>query len=151
MARKSVDRVVGKKGFAESEVLLRWAEIVGDALANTCRPIKVHYGANRNIGATLVVQADSGRAPEVSHQSLSILERVNRFYGYRAIVRLKVTQSTGLVPGFAEQQKQFTGPETPVPAKVQQKAADLANGIENSELRAALTRMGSHVLARKDH
>lgn len=150
MARGSVDRIVGRKGFAESEVLLRWAEIVGDALATVCRPVKVHYGSNRSLGATLIVQTDSGRAPEVSHQSRSILERVNRFYGYRAINRLKVTQSTGMAYGFAEQQKQFAGPEPSVPTRAKRKAADLANDIENPELRAALTLMGSHVLSRSN-
>ena len=148
-ARGSVDRVVGKKGFAESEVLLRWTEIVGDALATACRPVKVRYGSNRSLGATLIIQTDSGRAPEVSHQGPSILERVNQFYGYRAISRLKVTQSTGLAPGFAEQQERFVGPEHSVPARAQSQAASMAHEIENPELRAALTRMGSHILSRR--
>ena len=152
--RKSVDQVVGKKGFAEAEVLLRWPEIAGEALATTCRPVKVHYGANRNLGATLIVQADSGRAPEVTHLGPKIVERVNQFYGYRAINRMKVTQSTGYGtartpnPGFAEAQTPFAGPETGSPPKINREASDLASGIENSELRAALELMGSHVLAR---
>lgn len=152
--RKSVDKIAGKKGFAESDVLLRWAEIVGDALAATCQAVKVHYGANRNLGATLIVQADSGRAPEVSHLSPKIIERVNRFYGYRAINRLKVTQSTGYsvaksgIRGFAEGQTGFAGPEPAISNTVRREASDLAEGIENPELRAALTLMGSNVLSR---
>lgn len=152
--RKSVDQVVGKKGFAESEVLLRWPEIAGEALAATCRPVKVHYGANRSLGATLIVQADSGRAPEVTHLGPKIIERVNQFYGYRAINRMKVTQSTGFGtvpktnPGFAEAQTPFAGPEPDTTPTVRREASDLASGIENPELRAALTLMGSHVLAR---
>lgn len=152
-ARKSVDQIVGRKGFAEAEVLLRWTEIAGEALAATCRPVKVHYGANRNLGATLIVQADSGRAPEVSHLGPKIVERVNRFYGYRAINRLKVTQSTGYGanqsrPGFAEGQTPFSGPDPTTPPRIRRDASDLASGIENPELRAALEQMGSHVLAR---
>ena len=152
--RKSVDQVVGKKGFAESEVLLRWPEIAGEALAATCRPVKVHYGANRNLGATLIVQADSGHAPEVTHLAPKIIERVNQFYGYRAINRMKVTQGTGYGtaptsnPGFAEAQTPFSGPDPGNRPKINREATDLASNIENPELRAALELMGSHVLAR---
>lgn len=156
--RRSVDKIVGIKGFAEADVLLRWAEIVGEGLAKTCQAVKVQYGANRNIGATLIVQADSGRAPEVSHLSPKIIERVNRFYGYRAINRLKVTQSTGYrpakgsvqhrIPGFAEAQSAFAGPEPTLSPAAQREASDLAEGIQNPELRAALTLMGGNVLSR---
>lgn len=152
--RKSVDKIAGKKGFAESDVLLRWSEIVGEALAATCQAVKVHYGANRSLGATLIVQADSGRAPEVSHLSPKIIERVNRFYGYRAIIRMKVTQSTGYGAvqqrqrGFAEGQTAFSVPEPGIAQNVRREASDLAEGIENPELRAALTLMGSNVLSR---
>ena len=152
--RKQLDQVVGKKGFAESEVLLRWPEIAGEALAQTCRPVKVHYGANRNLGATLIVQTDSGRAPEVNHLAPKIIERMNRFYGYRAINRMKVTQSTGYgsaaprATGFAEAQTPFSGLASDGPPKIRRDASELASGIENPELRAALEQMGSHVLSR---
>ena len=73
-ARGAVDQIVGRSGFAEADVLLRWEEIAGDTLAKSCQPVKVHYGANRNLGATLIVQADSGRAPEVSHLAPRIVE-----------------------------------------------------------------------------
>ena len=150
--RGAVDQMAGRQGFAESEVLLRWPEIAGEALAKVCRPVKVHYGASRNLGATLIVQTDSGRAPEVEHQGPVLVDRVNQFYGYRAISRLKVTQSTGLgrAPGFAEGQAAFTGQpvqQTEPTARDQKTAAAMAEQIENPGLREALSRMGAHVLA----
>ena len=152
--RKSLDQVVGRKGFAESEVLLRWPEIIGEALAQTCNPVKVHYGTNRQIGATLVVQANSGRAPEVMHLAPKIIERVNRFYGYRAISRVKVTQSNELkiaadpVRGFAETQTAFSPPDSPADARYRKLAGDLAKSIQDDGLRTALALMGSHILQR---
>ena len=152
--RKSVDQIVGRKGFAESEVLLRWPEIIGEALAQTCTPVKVHYGANRQMGATLILQTNSGRAPEVTHLTPMILERVNRFYGYRAINRVKVTQSTGYgttaraVSGFAEEQTPFAAPESATVARSREMASELAEDIQDEGLRTALTLMGSHILAR---
>ena len=160
--RKSLGQIVGKKGFAESDVLLRWPEIIGEALARTCQPVKVHYGAKRDLGATLVVQTDSGRAPEVSHLAPKLVERVNRFYGYRAISRIKVTQSTGYASpgaartgyqqrGFSEAQAGFDTADAPTRSRVAREAADLTAGIENEDLRNALTLMGRHVLSTRNN
>ncbi|MEM0988889.1 MAG: DUF721 domain-containing protein [Pseudomonadota bacterium] len=141
-------RVAGDAGFAEADVLLRWAEIVGEDLAGRCRPVKVSYGGRGSLGATLIVHADSGRAPEVEHSRRAILERVNQFYGYRAVARLKVTQSS-VARGFAEGAAPFDGkPTSQEPTTAQRrKAADLTNDIQSPGLRAALTTMGAHVLA----
>ena len=105
-ARGAVDRIAGKQGFAEANVLLNWPAIAGAELAATCQPVKVTYGPQRTLGATLIVQASSARAPEIEMKGPMIVERVNQYYGYRAISRLKVTQSTGLgpSPGFSEAQ-----------------------------------------------
>lgn len=156
-ARGVLDTVAGKQGFAEPDVLLRWSEIAGAAYETLCRPVKIRYGANRSLGATLIVQTDSGRAPEVEHHGPRIIERINQFYGYRAITRLKVTQSTGLATaptGFADEAAPFAGAprrgeveHQPGPSDFA-RAADLASAVTTPDLKAALTRMGAHVLAR---
>ena len=149
-ARGAVDRIAGKQGFAEANVLLNWPAIAGAELAATCQPVRVTYGAQRTLGATLIVQASSARAPEIEMKGPIIVERVNQYYGYRAISRLKVTQSTGFspTPGFSEVQAAFTGPDgTPTPAE-EARAAEMAADIQSPGLRAALGRMGANVLAR---
>lgn len=154
-SRGTLDVVAGKQGFAEPDILLRWPEIAGAAFGTLCQPIRIRYAANRSMGATLLVQADSGRAPEVEHQAPRILERINQFYGYRAITRLKVTQSTGLTrssTGFAEGVSPFAGkPAAPAPAPTRteiDQAAELTGDIQSPDLKTALTKMGAHVLAR---
>lgn len=145
-ARPVLDKVAGRHGFAQADVLLRWAEIAGEALAPTCRPLKVRYGGNRQLGATLVVQSDGARALEVEHLAPRIVERVNQFYGYRAISRVSIVQ-TGAA-GFAEPAGAFAGPDlSPSPADTG-RASVLAEGVEDDGLRAALTRLGANVLAR---
>ncbi|MEM0922846.1 MAG: DUF721 domain-containing protein, partial [Pseudomonadota bacterium] len=144
-------------GFAEPDVLLRWEEALGPHLSALCQPIKVSYGGA--IGATLLVRVDSGHAPEVAHREPQILERINQFYGYKAISRLRLTQATGLAgqPGFAEHGAAFEGPaaqpkpiapkpDTPKPEALE-KARALTQDIKNPELRAALTRLGGWVLS----
>ncbi len=155
-ARKRLGEAAAGHGFAEPEVLMRWPEVVGERLSGLCVPVKVSYPRAGRLGATLVVRVEGARATEVEHLGPRIIERVNQFYGYRAIDRLKVTQITAS-GGFAEGQASFAGrpraavsepsPPEPSPA-AQARAAEMTRGIENETLRAALTQMGAHVLAR---
>lgn len=149
-ARRAVGEAAAGRGFAEPQVLTRWAEIVGGHLAGLCRPVKVSFARDRSFGATLLIHAEGARAPEVEHLVPRILERLNQFYGYRAISRVKLTQAAP-APGFAEPGPGFARPPgaDPLPSAAdERRAADLATGIEDESLRAALTRMGAHVLAR---
>lgn len=146
-ARPALDKVAGRHGFAQADVLLRWAEIVGEALAPTCRPVKVRFGGERKLGATLVVQADGARAPEVEHLVPRILERVNQFYGYRAVSRVRIVQAGW--GGFAEPAAAFAGPDRAPSAAEAERAAAMTTGVEDQGLRDALTRLGANVLARR--
>ncbi len=151
-ARGAIDRIAGKHGFAETDVLLNWPAIAGEALAAVCQPVKVSYGRERTLGATLIVQTNSARAPEVEMKGPQIVERVNQHYGYRAIRRLKVTQSTGLGvglgAGFAENQAAFAGPDRSPTSAEQASGAEMAAGIQSPGLRDAISRMGANLLAR---
>jgi hypothetical protein len=146
-ARTTLAEAAAGRGFAEPQVLTRWAEIVGNHLAGLCRPVKVTYARDRSLGATLIVHAEGARAPEVEHLAPRILERVNQFYGYRAIARIRLTQ-TAPAAGFAEPRAAYAPAAAPGPAE-ERAAAELARGIEDAALRAALIRMGTHVLARR--
>ena len=167
--------VAEKLGFAESEVLLRWPDIAGAALAALCHPVKVSYGRGAGLGATLTVRAEGAVAPEVEHLAPQIVERVNAYYGYRAISRLKITQATGfageakgLACGFGEDAPRFDGhvgggdrarpasspwrgearpPADTTPAAMAE-ARKLASGISSPALRDALAQMGGYVLSR---
>ena len=158
-ARKRLGEAAAGHGFAEPEVLMRWPEVVGERLAALCVPVKVGYPRAGRLGATLVVRVEGARAPEVEHLGPRIIERVNQFYGYRAIDRLKVTQTTGsgggsggASGGFADEPARFAGqPQAaasePSP-EAKARAAEMTRGIQSEALRAALTRLGAHVLSR---
>lgn len=167
-----VTPLAAKQGFAEAAVLLRWPEVVGEALAALCHPVKVSYGRGAELGATLLVRADGPAAIEVGHRVPQILERINAHYGYRAIARLRITQGSGLAgesrAGFAEDPAAFAGAVSaapgakpaanpwrgearapvPVTAEARARAAEMAEGLRNPELRDALARMGAFVLSR---
>lgn len=151
--RAGLATAASRHGFAESDVLIHWPDIVGEGLAGLCHPLSVSYGKARGFGATLVVRVEGARAPEAEMKAPQIVERVNAYYGYRAISRLRVTQITGRrgrAKGFAEDRAAFRhAPATPEPdAGTVREAGALTDGIRDPALRDALTRMGAYVLSR---
>lgn len=152
-ARAELARAAATHGFAEPEVLLRWPEIVGEGLSGLCTPVKVTYPRDHGLAATLVVRSAGARATEVEHMGPRIVERVNQFYGYRAVGRLKVVQTAAPADsGFAEAPSPFTGPSPAAEPSDTDRAdaARMTGDIRDPGLREALTRMGAYVLAKRD-
>lgn len=138
-----------KRGFTVTRLLTHWAEIVGEDTANAARPVKVHYG-HQGLGATLTVLTSGAMAPILEMQKEKIREKVNACYGYAAISRIRLTQTAPT--GFAEGQAQFTPAPKAKPrapdVQTQGKARDLADGVHDDGLRAALENLGCNVLLR---
>jgi hypothetical protein len=112
----------------------------------------VSYG-REGLGATLTLLVPGPQAPMVEMQKERIRERVNACYGYRAIARVRITQTAAA--GFAEAQAAFRGALPTAPAagptpEVAAKAADVAAGVEDTELRLALAALAANVLARNN-
>ncbi len=165
---------MAKRGFGESRVLTHWAEIVGADIARIAEPLKLNYPKD-GFGADLVVLCVGANAPLVQMQIPDIIERVNSCYGYRAITRVKVTQTrgkhgegkhasvahaamsqsapTGLVPsGFAEEATPFqhrTKADILRVSKKQNMHRALAN-VQNPALKTALESLGESVFSVSD-
>ena len=134
-----------RRGFSEWDVLARWPDIVGPGLAALTVPEKLQQRRGDVAGAILHIRVDGSAALELQHKTPVVLERINAFYGYRAVDRLKLIQ----------------GP-LPEPEKIQEEAvrtlthaesAALArhtSSTRNVELRDALERLGASVLRRRD-
>jgi hypothetical protein len=135
------------RGFAVSRLLTHWSEVVGDAIADVTRPVEVSYGKG-GMGATLTILTTGPQAPMIEMQKEHICERVNACYGYRAIARVRITQTAPT--GFAEGQAVFRptpkaqGPD-PDPETLAN-AAGMSKDIENDDLRLALQTLGAKVL-----
>lgn len=138
------------RGFAVTRLLTHWAEIVGDATAAIATPVNVSYGRG-GMGATLSLLTTGANAPMLEMQKDQIRDKVNACYGYRAISRVRVTQTAPT--GFAAGKVQFKPAPKPdtAPGPVEQAAGqDMAAKVENTELRAALAQLGAKVLSKQN-
>ena len=57
LVQPQIRKASESRGFAVSRLVTHWAEVVGDDIAALCRPVKVGYGRQGGLGATLTVLA----------------------------------------------------------------------------------------------
>jgi hypothetical protein len=79
-------------GFVQSSVVTRWPEIVGEAHARVCAPEAIRFPPGEKSEGILELVVTPAHAPLIQHVIPEIIERVNRFFGYRAIARVKLRQ-----------------------------------------------------------
>lgn len=143
-AKGAVRKAGSSRGFAETRLLTRWAEIAGADAAEICRPVKVSY-ARGGMGATLIVWCEGARAPEVEMLKPRLIERVNAAYGYNAVSRIHISQSE-------KPPERHAGPAAPhlrpLTAREEAQVEDAVAGIADPGLREALRRLGQNVKSR---
>jgi hypothetical protein len=133
--------ILGRKGLGETQIITDWSAIMGSDLARDSLPVKLSFGPGERIDGTLHLRVAPGAALAIQHLTPVIIERINGFFGYKAVGRLALRQ--GPLPGRTLPR---AAPLRPlVPAEAADLTARLA-GIEDPELRAAFERLGRAVI-----
>jgi hypothetical protein len=83
-----------KFGFIQSSIVTRWPEIVGAKLARVTAPESLRFPQGKKADGILSITVGSAHAPIVQHVVPDIIARVNRFFGYAAVARVRMTQGT---------------------------------------------------------
>lgn len=148
LMQKRIRAASEARGFAESRLLTHWAEIVGTRIAAIARPVEVSYGRG-GLGATLTVLTTGAQAPMLEMEKERLCEKVNACYGYRAIARIRITQTAPT--GFAEGRVAFDHappePRAPDPALIEA-ATSVSAPVRDDRLRQALRDLGVNVMAK---
>lgn len=143
--RDLVPKIVGetfaRQGFASAELVTRWSEIVGADIAVHSEPVKIQWqrpavGEEREPG-TLVLRVHGPAAIEIQHQGDVICERINRFFGWRAVARLAFRQA----PLRRNPRKAAKQAESTVTNQISQTLSD----FHDDDLKAALARLGAAI------
>lgn len=142
-AGATLNDVLKAQGFASTEIISRWGEIAGAEIAAHSEPIKIAWPRAANPDeppepATLVLRVEGPAAIEIQHLAAVILERVNRFFGWRAIGRLSLRQAP---------LKRRDAPAAPprLDAEAITRIANALPQIEDEDLRQALGRLGAAI------
>ena len=145
LLHKTLTDAFAKQGFASSELVTRWAEIVGAEIAAHSEPEKIQWtraahGHTPEPG-TLVLRVEGPAAIEIQHLSGVVLERVNRFFGWQAVGRIALRQAPLSRPKVKAAPPKLDAAEV---ARVE----STLGAVTDDELRAALGRLGAAVKGR---
>ena len=142
-----------KFGFSTASLITDWAMIAGPELSRYSLPERLKWpraagegedGEQRREPATLVLRVDPARALEVQYQTAQIVERVNRYLGYRAIADVRILQAP-----LAEFEMRTESPAPLPPARPRDVVAPGLDQIGDDKLRAALERMKAGIAGRR--
>lgn len=147
----TIDPVLARQGFSESDLILHWDDIVGERLAASSRPIKLQWPPRppgrapeaASQAATLVIRVEGGFALELQHMGEQVLARINAHLGWRCVGKLAFRQGPieRATPGAAR----VRAPSAAALAA----AAERLGPIEDEALGAALARLGAHIAAQR--
>lgn len=135
-----------KRGFARTEILTLWQELVGPEIAAGSQPAELkwarrQFGRHPESGGTLLIYADGPTALLINHDTPRILERINRLFGYEAVTKIRVSQRA-----IAARQPQRR--KVPIiTLEDELRISKAIAGISDERLRSSLERFGRNVAA----
>jgi hypothetical protein len=119
-------------GFIQSSIVSRWREIVGARYAAVSSPETIRFPPGKRSKGVLTLIVEGAHAPMMQHVAPTIIERVNRFFGYPAVERLSFRQ--GLVQVEMTRPRPAPAPLRPIPPEL----GDSLREVADPELRACL-------------
>lgn len=132
-------------GFVQSSVVTRWPEIVGLRHAEVCAPEAIRFPPGEKVDGILELVVIPAHAPLIQHVIPEIIERVNRFFGYRAVSRVKLRQGAVKPP---KRNEPAAAPPSlkPIPMEL----GDSLRDIGDPELRTVLESLARSLGAQND-
>lgn len=146
---KVTKKIYEKHGFPTAALLMDWPAIAGPELADYTLPERLIWprhdsdildevaegsGKTRRMrAATLRLRVEGHRALDVQYGAAQLLERINSYFGYRAVSDLKIIQGP-----VARQCENIEKPAPAKPATGNMVGDVVLSSIEDEGLRRAL-------------
>jgi len=140
----TLQSVFARQGFAAVDIISHWEDIVGPELADRTEPLRLVWPRrdDPDSGGTLTVRVEGAYAIELQHLAPVVIERVNRYFGWRCVARIAIRQG----PVTRRARPSALPPEPPAEAVA---AVERNLGaFEDQGLKAALARLGAMVRSR---
>ncbi len=134
-----------KYGFPAAALLSDWRAIAGPELARFTAPERLKWPrqpdvpeeANAPAPATLVLRVDGPRAIELQHRLPQLIERINSYFGFRAVAQIRLYQAPLDHPA--------NRPSDPVRITPRPDRRGLVKSIREPRLRTALSRIAAAI------
>jgi len=89
-----IRKIIKKRGHIFSDTLDNWRFIVGDELFKVCYP-KSFKGSNKLSVSTLNIMVKRGHEVDMEYSKNHIIEKMNKYFGYNVIQKIKLITFEG--------------------------------------------------------
>jgi hypothetical protein len=145
LAGRVLEPALAQRAGMNWQLLAAWDAIAGLPHAAWTRPERIRW--QRRVSETdavepgvLVLACEGSRALEVQHDAAALISRVNAFFGFEAVNKLRIVQKP-VAPTPASR--------PPAPTEADRQAANrLVAAVSDPQLKERLARLGAGVLAR---
>lgn len=144
---KLIDPICARKGLASSALVASWPDLAGAMFADCTVPEKIQWPNQRSNGTPsyqggiLVIRVDGPKAIYLQHEEHQIIQRVNQFFGFSAITRLKIVQAP-----IARNTKPESAPLPELSAEQDEKLRAYIDDFDDPALNDAVLKMGRGIL-----
>ena len=129
---KNVKKIINKKGYIYSETLSNWKYLVGSELFKICYP-KTFKNSNKFGVSTLMVMVKRGHEVDVEYSKKDILDKMNNFFGYSVVEKLKFISF--------DHEHEITGSSIKVKNVAISKYQDKIKDVKNEKIKKSLTEL----------
>ncbi len=87
-------QIFAKRGFLDTRIILLWVKIIGQETADFYQPNKIFIDKHQNIKTLELISANQLATSKFSFYKSTIIEKINRFYGYQYIENVTLKKNT---------------------------------------------------------
>jgi hypothetical protein len=127
---KNIKKIIKKKGHIFSETLNNWKYIVGDELFQVCYP-KSFKNSNKFGASTLQIMVKRGHEIELEYSKKEITDKMNSFFGYTVIEKLKLISFNDAQTGFKKLKENYNN-------VANNKFTDKIKNVKNDKIKKSL-------------
>ena len=129
----NIKKIISKKGHIYSETLNNWKYIAGKDLFKFCYP-KSFKNSNRFNVSTLIIMVKRGHEIELEYSKREIINKMNTFFGYNVVERLKFIS-------FDDSQNSLSSKDNQDRNVTINKYQNKINNIKNDKIKKSLLKL----------
>ncbi|MDP3371592.1 MAG: DciA family protein [Candidatus Paracaedibacteraceae bacterium] len=132
-------------GKAYVQILLDWPDIIGKHFADVTSFMQLKFPLGKKIDGVLHLRCISAAIPLLQAQSPQIIDRINRYFGYKAVVQIRF--QAGLV--INKKNKSCVN-QIVLSEEKTSEIKEITRTIKDDKLREALERLGAGIFKEEE-
>lgn len=145
--RPLAKQLLGKNGFMLIELMSSWEEIAGESLSRYVLPQKISFTKDDRTDGTIFLMVFGGAfAMEVENKKKQILQKINTFFGYEALSKIKIIQNNNPQNFLINKNVSDKPKKNLVSEKEETYIDELIKDVDDETLRSKLANLGRAVL-----